>query len=206
MEEDCTLHLNQNPSATIEDKEWARRITALYEAKLVIYFRWLQGRYGDPDLAMDAIQSAFVQMLSMPREKRAEIRSLESWAFTVVQNQARMQLRSHSRRRESLMPLAPDEDGLLPSILMMPETGVEGDLERATMVRDNYSQVMDVMKTLTPKQFETLYMRLIRGLNCKQIAEITGEKHVTVRVRYTRALNELREHLILLKIVSRQER
>ena len=155
---------------------------------------------------MDAIQSAFVQMLSMPREKRAEVRTLESWAFTVVQNQARMQLRSHTRRRENLMPLAPEEDGTLPSLLMMPDTAMEGDLERATLVRDNCRQVMDAMKTLTPKQFETLYMRLVQGLNCKQIAEITGEKYVTVRVRYTRALNELREHLILMKIVSRQER
>jgi RNA polymerase sigma factor (sigma-70 family) len=205
LEEDCSLHLNQNPAAKVEDAEWTRQITALYESKLLIYFRWLQGRYGDPELAMDAIQSAFVRMLSMPQEKRAAVRTLESWAFTVVQNQARMLLRSHMRRRENLMALAPGEDGKLPSMMMMPDTGMEGDLERAALVRDNYRQVMDAMKALTPKQFETVYMRLIRGLNCRQIAEITGEKHVTVRVRYTRALNELREHLILLKIVSRQE-
>ena len=205
MEEDCTLHLNQNPAAEFEDEAWTARLTALYEAKLLIYFRWLQGRYGDPELAMDAIQSAFVQMLSLPMEKRASVRTLESWAFSVVQNQARMLLRTHGRRRENLMALAPEEDGTLPSLLMIPETGVEGDLERAAMVRDNYRQVMDVMRTLSPKQFETLYMRLVRGLNCRQIAEITGEKHVTVRVRYTRALNELREHLIMMKIISRQE-
>jgi len=205
LEEDCTLHLNQNPAAEFEDEAWTARLTALYEAKLLIYFRWLQGRYGDPELAMDAIQSAFVQMLSLPMEKRASVRTLESWAFSVVQNQARMLLRTHGRRRENLMALAPEEDGTLPSLLMIPETGVEGDLERAAMVRDNYRQVMDVMRTLSPKQFETLYMRLVRGLNCRQIAEITGEKHVTVRVRYTRALNELREHLIMMKIISRQE-
>ena len=205
MEEDCTLHLNQNPAAEIEDEVWTARLTALYEAKLLIYFRWLQGRYGDPELAMDAIQSAFVRMLSLPMEKRAGVRSLESWAFSVVQNQARMQLRSHMRRRENLMALVPEDDGTLPALMMMPETGVEGDLERAAQVRENYRRVMDVMRTLSPKQFETLYMRLIRGLNCRQIAEITGEKHVTVRVRYTRALNELREHLILMKIISRQE-
>ena len=205
MEEDCTLHLNQNPAAEIEDDAWTARLTALYEAKLLIYFRWLQGRYGDPELAMDAIQSAFVRMLSLPMEKRARVRSLESWAFSVVQNQARMQLRSHLRRRENLTALIPEDDGTLPSLMLMPETGVEGDLERAAQVRENYRKVMDVMRTLTPKQFETLYMRLIQGLNCRQIAEITGEKHVTVRVRYTRALNELREHLIMMKIISRQE-
>ena|GEM_PF-6477383 len=205
MEEDCTLHLNQNPAAEIEDETWTARLTALYEAKMLIYFRWLQGRYGDPELAMDAIQSAFVRMLSLSMEKRSRVRSLESWAFSVVQNQARMLLRSHMRRRENLTALIPEEDGTLPSLMMMPETGVEGDLERAAQVRENYRQVMDVMRTLTPKQFETLYMRLIRGLNCRQIAEITGEKHVTVRVRYTRALNELREHLIMMKIISRQE-
>jgi len=205
LEEDCTLHLNQNPAAEIEDETWTARLTALYEAKMLIYFRWLQGRYGDPELAMDAIQSAFVRMLSLSMEKRSRVRSLESWAFSVVQNQARMLLRSHMRRRENLTALIPEEDGTLPSLMMMPETGVEGDLERAAQVRENYRQVMDVMRTLTPKQFETLYMRLIRGLNCRQIAEITGEKHVTVRVRYTRALNELREHLIMMKIISRQE-
>mgnify|MGYP000692923622 FL=1 len=205
MEEDCTLHLNQNPAAEIEDEAWTARLTALYEAKLLIYFRWLQGRYGDPELAMDAIQSAFVRMLSLPIEKRARVRSLESWAFSVVQNQARMLLRSHTRRRENLTALMPEDDGTLPSLMMLPETGVEGDLERAAQVRENYRRVMDVMRTLTPKQFETLYMRLIQGLNCRQIAEITGEKHGTVRVRYTRALNELREHLIMMKIISRQE-
>ena len=205
MEEDCTLHLNQNPAAEIEDDAWTARLTALYEAKLLIYFRWLQGRYGDPELAMDAIQSAFVRMLSLPMEKRANVRSLESWAFSVVQNQARMLLRSHMRRRENMMALLPQDDGTLPSLMMIPDTGVEGDLERAAQVRENYSKVMEVMRTLTPKQFETLYMRLIRGLNCRQIADITGEKHVTVRVRYTRALNELREHLIMMKIISRQE-
>jgi len=205
LEEDCTLHLNQNPAAEIEDEAWTARLTALYEAKLLIYFRWLQGRYGDPELAMDAIQSAFVRMLSLPIEKRARVRSLESWAFSVVQNQARMLLRSHTRRRENLTALMPEDDGTLPSLMMLPETGVEGDLERAAQVRENYRRVMDVMRTLTPKQFETLYMRLIQGLNCRQIAEITGEKHGTVRVRYTRALNELREHLIMMKIISRQE-
>jgi RNA polymerase sigma factor (sigma-70 family) len=205
LEDDCSLQLNQNPAAEIEDDAWMARLTALYEAKLLIYFKWLQGRYGDPEIAMDAIQSAFVRMLSLPKEKRADVRSFESWAFSVVQNQARMLLRAHMRRRENLMALAPEEDGTLPSMLMMPETGVEGDIERAALMRDNYRQVMDVMKTLTPKQFETLYMRLIQGLNCRQIAEITGEKHVTVRVRYTRALNELREHLIMMKIMSRHE-
>jgi RNA polymerase sigma factor (sigma-70 family) len=205
LEEDCTLHLNQKPAADIEDEAWTARLTALYEAKLLIYFRWLQGRYGDPELAMDAIQSAFVRMLSLPKEKRANIRSLESWAFSVVQNKARMLLRSHMRRRENMMALLPQDDGTLPSLMMMPETGVEGDLERAALVRENYSKVMDVMRTLTPKQFETLYMRLIRGLSFRQIAEVTGEKYGTVRVRYTRALSELREHLIIMKIISRQE-
>ena len=149
MEEDCSLHLNQNPSAAISDEEWTRRITALYEAKLLIYFRWLQGRYGDPELAMDAIQSAFVRILSVPEGKRADIRAIEAWAFAIVQNQARMLLRSHISRRENLMGLTAKEDGDLPTLAALPDTGAEGDLEGIAQTRENCRQVMDAKKTLT---------------------------------------------------------
>ncbi len=62
--------------------------------------------------------------------------------------------------------------------------------------------VARIIKELTPKQQEILYLRFTKGFNYNEISEIIDINHNSVRKQVYRAIKKMRKDLILNNITN----
>lgn len=133
-------------------------------------FRYLNRLTGDPDVAADIAQEAFVRLLQRPLPE-ADARR---WLFTVATNLVRDWARAGERQRRLLRdsyggpkpPTRPDEDA--------------ERLERIAAVRE-------ALDCLAPRDREILLMRE-EGFRYSEIAEVVGVAPGSVGTLLARAL------------------
>lgn len=133
-------------------------------------FRYLNRLTGDPDVAADIAQEAFIRLLQRPLAE-ADARR---WLFTVATNLVRDWARAGERQRRLLrdsyggpaLPARPDEDA-----------------ER----RDRIQAVRAALSELAPRDREILLMRE-EGFRYAEIAEVVGVAPGSVGTLLARAL------------------
>ncbi len=188
------------------DVELARRLGSRDRAEREAAFAALFERHGrkafdlawrvlgDPGLAADAVQEAFLTVYRKgPRfEARAQF---TSWLHRVVLNQS-IDLRRRERRRRTTSlgdpsttagPGARDPPGDPPSPRPSPESEALS-AERSDLVRT-------AVDRLSPKLAEVIALRYPQGLSYEEIGEILDLPPGTVRSRLNRAHAALREIL-----------
>lgn len=149
------------------------RLFAEHHAPL---FRYLARLTGDPDLAADAAQEAFVRMVERPPQP-GETRA---WLFRVGKNAALESARTRSRRfrlLEAKPERAPMGDA--------PPTPDEA-LDRAERRRT----VQAALATLSERDRQILLMRE-EGFSHREIAEAVGTTTGSVGTMIARALDRL---------------
>ena len=74
-----------------------------------------------------------------------------------------------------------------------PDAGSGYDPEEAVARQEERRRVFDVIQKLQPPYRTVIILRELEGFSCKEIAEMTGTTHATVRWRLHRARTMFRE-------------
>ena len=157
------------------------RVESLYEAHRPALVRYLARFAGDPELAADAAQEAFVRLAERPP---ARDENLRAWLFTVATRIAVEQARTR-RRREGLLAAGPDD----PALGDAPDPPDEA-FDRAQLRR----RVRAALDTLDEKERTVLLMRE-EGFAHKEIAAAVGTTTGSVGTMLARALKKLADRL-----------
>lgn len=157
------------------------RTESLYAAHRPALVRYLARFAGDPDLAEDAAQEAFVRLEERPPASDANLRA---WLFTVATRIAVDQART-LRRRDTLLEAAPDR----PAMGEPPERPDEA-LDRAELRR----RVRSALDTLDEKERTVLLMRE-EGFAHREIAAAVGTTTGSIGTMIARALRKLADRL-----------
>jgi len=138
---------------------------------------------GDSDAARDVAQEAFVRVWRA-LDRFDFSMSFSTWLYRITVNLAIDHLRRNRRHKGADLDLfresIPDERDVV-------EPGVDSD--RITLAQ----KVRRVLDSLNEKYRTVIALRDLEGLSSKQIADITGITHPTVRWRLHVARKQFRE-------------
>lgn len=156
-------------------------VPALYRTHYAPLVRYLTRLCGDPDLADDAAQEAFVRLSERPPANEREVRA---WLFTVATNVVRDTRRSGRRRAEILAAdpasASPEIEGADPS-----DDAIRAELRR---------RVRAALDELSERDRAVLLMRE-EGFKHREIASAVGITAGSVGTVIARALDRLAERL-----------
>jgi RNA polymerase sigma-70 factor, ECF subfamily len=137
---------------------------------------------GDPDLAQDAAQDAFVNAMGGLRRFRGEA-SFRTWLLRIAINAARSVGRRNGRRREVNLVLAENEP-----------TGAADPARRAVNLTE-VERAERALAGLPPKQRMAVALRVQEGFSYAEIAVSLKCSEGTARVNYHLGVKRLREVL-----------
>ena len=149
----------------------------LYDEVFPSLFRYCQRLTGDPDVAEDVAQEAFVRMLeSQVVGERAAVRV---WLFKVATHlvRDRWKLSTNRKRLLATHPVTP---------------GAGPDPERETERREEVASVRSALDTLNPRDRELLLMRE-EGFSYREMAEAVGVSGASVGTLLARAQKRFAE-------------
>lgn len=149
---------------------------------LVERYRKEFGRYaaslvGDPDVAADAMQEAFIRAFDSLASCRDPSR-FKAWFFRILTNQCH----NHRGRRRPTTDRLPD--------VPAPERP-DRDLARAELAQ----LLARAIETLTPEQREAFTLRHVEGRSYEEIAGLLGVGEDALKMRVYRARDALRKQL-----------
>jgi RNA polymerase sigma factor (sigma-70 family) len=144
---------------------------ALYDEVFPPLFRYCQRLTGDPDVAEDVAQEAFVRLLD--RKVTGERAALRVWLFTVATHLIRDRWRVSTNRRR-LLEINPVTPGAAP------------DPEVETERRQEVADVRRALDGLADRDRELLLMRE-EGFSYREIAEAVGVSATSVGTLIARA-------------------
>lgn len=145
-------------------------------------FRYLTRMTGDPDLAADAAQEAFVKLVEAP-PNTGETRA---WLFRVGTNAAREAARTRSRRLR-LLERSPERTPLGDAPLT-PDAALDAG--------ENQRRVRAALAGLAERDRTILLMRE-EGFSHREIAAAVGSTTGSIGTMIARALNKLAAELLL---------
>lgn len=148
---------------------------ALFRRIYPSLFQYLQRMTGDPDLAEDVAQEAFVRLLRHPLPENEARR----WLFTVATNLVRDGARQ-KRRRETLLTAAPRPSAAAPA--------ADEELERAERI----ARVRAALERIPPRDREMLLLRE-QGFRYSEIAAVVEVAPGSVGSLLARALKKFKE-------------
>jgi RNA polymerase sigma-70 factor, ECF subfamily len=166
--------------AVAGDETAFARIVAAYHADMV---RVAYGICGDPDLALDAVQAAWlIAWRKLPSVR--EPGHLRSWLVAVAANEARHLVRRRRVGRvvEILVDPADAADPADPNA-----AGMAAEIRRVDLV--------NALRRLTPDERSLIAMRYGAELDSSEIAPLLGITASGVRARLMRVMSRLRKEL-----------
>ena len=147
---------------------------------------------GHPEDAEDTMQDVLIKLLPyLPKFENPQ--ALSVWLYKVARNRCLMNRRGAKNSRskhvslDELMPTPRDLDHLMNVLTPDPETSLLRE-ERDLRVRE-------AVRKVPPPYRMTLVLHDMEGLTTAEVAEVTGVREGTVRVRLHRARLMLRRHL-----------
>ncbi len=167
-------------SAATPSPEPRINVTQLFHEHYDALYRYLVRLTGDPDLAADAAQEAFVRLVERPPQDR----HLRAWLFAVATNVVRDTARARARWLK-LLSASPDR-APLGDVPALPDTEAERG-ERRKLVRA-------ALDRLSWKERTVLLMRE-EGFAHHEIAVAVGTTTGSVGTMLARALNKLSNEL-----------
>lgn len=174
MEIDLASGTDPRDNAAPADSETAfAALVARHHRDLV---RLAYAMVGDPDVANDVAQSAWVAAWRN-RSRLREPEKVRGWLLTITANEARRSL----RRRRLWLLFAPTAD------------------RGSTVVpaqSDDHLDLVQALQRLKPRDREILARRYALGETSQEISEHVGLSDSGVRVRIGRVLDSLREELL----------
>jgi RNA polymerase sigma-70 factor (ECF subfamily) len=157
-----------------------RALEALYERHGGLALALAQRTLGEPDLAQDVVQEAFVSLWRHASEFDASRCAPRTWLLTIVRNRCidELRRRSNVEKRTSLLAAQPPAIGDDP----WPET----------WKRTCGAAIARALAELPVEQRQVIELGFYGGLSHAQIADATGAPLGTVKKRMRTGLKRLR--------------
>ena len=155
------------------------RLGVLFERHHRPLFDFLYRMTGDRGAAEDLVQDVFVRMLRYRATYRDDGR-FETWMFRIARN-----VRSDHFRRHGAAVHVPDDEMDWPSDAPGPGRLLERARDMARLTR--------ALQSLRDDRRELIVMVRYHGMTHEQVGAILGVDGGTVKVRFHRALKELRD-------------
>ncbi|MCZ6858054.1 MAG: sigma-70 family RNA polymerase sigma factor [Gemmatimonadetes bacterium] len=152
-------------------------LAAIFDAHHAGLYRYLVRLVGDPDLAADAAQEAFLRLSQRPPHTTQNLRA---WLYTVATNYAFDTIKV-ARRRAEILQETPDQ-----APLAAPAVTPDVSLER----QERCQAVRIALDGLREKERTTLLMRA-EGFSYREIAAALDISSNSVGVVAARALRKL---------------
>jgi len=146
---------------------------------------------GDPALAADATQEAFISAFNKLKSYRGG--SFKAWLLRIVTNACYDELRRQKRRPQTpLEPLTDDDEEMeTPRWLADPNASPEEQLEKAELDH----AIQNCIESLPPEFRTVVVLTEIQGLDYKEAAAALKKPLGTIRSRLARARTRLRDCL-----------
>ena len=162
-------------------------VTLLQRRGLRIAYHYLR----DAADADEAVQDAFVKVFLHIEQYREEL-SFDVWFMRILVNACLDRLKSRTRQQRWLSsPLDQSYDGRP----VEQAAGPEPSSEHRLLVRERWSQVLDVVAALPDRQRLVFTLSHLDERTAAEISEATGMSPATVRVHLFRAIRKLRAAL-----------
>lgn len=154
------------------------QIAELYGSFYDRIFGYCAKRLFRKDLAEDAAAEVFLLLAERyPLLRHRDSTSILYWLYGTASNVAARYLRDAARRREIASALAKSHVA----------SGKAPEYDRL-----DWPVLYEAMNRLSDKDQEVLTLRYFEGLETHEIASALGIRHVTARVRLSRAIRKLR--------------
>jgi len=175
-------------SDPVSDEELVRRARGGEEAALgALVRRHADAVYrvalaiaGDPDVAQDVSQDAFLKAFRALGGFRGDA-AFRTWLLTIAANAARGALRRQGRRKETELEAVPS--------IASDERGPD----EATELSSESARARAALARLPEKQRLSVQLRVDEGLSFREIAEVVGSTEGAARVNYFHGVRKLRE-------------
>ena len=148
-------------------------MSAWYEATYPRLWSWVRRVVGDPGVASDIAQEAFVRLLQSERDSLPESERAP-YLFTIARNLMRDHWKRAARGEE--LGLGEDVRSLASSITR--DVALSIDLERA-------------LDALTPQERSIVWLAYAEGFSHREIASVLGMKTASVKLLLFRARRKL---------------
>lgn len=159
-----------------------------------VLFRTARAILKDDAEAEDAVQEAYLLAYRSLSNFRGDAR-FSSWLVRIVANEAFARLRKRTRRA-AILPLHVD-DGAGTDVDVMPEASPM-DQPDARAMREEMRRLIEARIDALPDSYRAVFvLRAVEELSVEETATSLGIPEATVRSRFFRARNLLREALSL---------
>ncbi|HRV80946.1 MAG: sigma-70 family RNA polymerase sigma factor [Planctomycetes bacterium] len=145
-------------------------------------WRVARGLVGSDEDAQDLVQEAFLRVFRGLDRFDFQY-AFSTWLYRIVTNLCIDHLRKRRRLHSLSGALEDDGQDLLEIDLPDPRDEQPSD---ALVSEETADQVRQILDGLAPHFRTALVLRELEGLSCKEIAEVVGATHVTVRWRLHR--------------------
>lgn len=169
-------------------------LSALYRQFLPGVFGYIAARVPDRSTAEDLTSEVFLKMVEgISRLHANDEAGFAAWLFQI----ARITVAGYYRKREnqpatvSLAPVSWSDEDEVEEALALPSHHPESDPARRAEARDEWSQVVQAINSLTEEQRQVLVSRLILGYDVNTVAQMIGKKANAVKALQFRALQSL---------------
>ncbi len=193
------MNLTQEKIITDEDFSWHKFVdgdktafAAIYSLNVDALFSYGMKLCPDRDFVKDCIQDVFLDVFEH-RTKLSTPRSVRHYLFMVLKRTLFRKLKKENKK-QSLSEFE--------NLSFM----TEYDMESKTIDREDEAHKKDIInqiiKELTPKQQEILYLRFTKDFSYVEISEIVDIDHNSVRKQVYRSIKKLRKHDVFKDVIK----
>lgn len=171
------------------DKE---AFTSIYNFNIDALFSYGMKLYPDKDFVKDCIQDVFLDVFEHRKELSVP-RNVKHYLFMVLKRTMFRKLKKE-RKKERLSEFE--------NLAFITEYNIESKTIDKEVEIYKKNLVHKILKELTAKQQEILYLRFTKGFNYIEISKIIDIDHNSVRKQVYRAIKKLRKHDIFKNIIK----
>ncbi|MDD7888201.1 RNA polymerase sigma factor [Flavivirga sp. 57AJ16] len=166
--------------------------TFIYNSNVDALFSYGMKLNSNKSFVKDCIQDVFLDIYEH-RKQISRPKNIKFYLFKALKHTMFRELKKE--RKKSGLP----EQG---NLSFFTEYNIETITINKEVIKHQKKLVTKIIKELTPKQQEILYLRFMKGFNYIEISEITGINHNSVRKQVYRSIKNIRKNLLLNNITN----
>lgn len=155
-------------------EEFVRRYEKIYPRMYRTAYYYMQNKQEAEDAVADAVLTAY--------EKRHQLRDkdkFDTWMMKILVNRCKKRMKTWFRREEAVDTLPPSMEHSLSTDL---------DLATASAVKQAFWELKDEERFIVA-------LSVFGGYTSEEIADILNKNHSTIRSKYRRALQKMKQKL-----------
>lgn len=173
------MELEQERVIVEECKSDLSRFTLIYDAYVGDVYRYCYSISKSKETAQDAVSFAFLQAIEKIKDYEFQGKSIKNWLFIIARNHIFKSDKKKEILDEKIEEMPDENEDILEQIA--------DDMDAA--------RVKDIIEDLNPDEKEIVKLKIWEELKFEEIAEITKLGLSSVKMKYYRALGEIKSRI-----------